>query len=336
VQYIFSGDIINIISGIGAYNFDTHAFIKAFREGDPIAQEVIVDRNSTQKHYGYYLYNYIPIGNDARLTIGASYDDFQHQRRDVEEFNPKVGLEWNILQGLLFRVAAFQTVKPALVASQTIQPTQVAGFNQFYDDRNGTQSRLYGLGVDARIAEGLYTGAEISRRDLDTPPIGITEVPFVLADQREDNYRGYVYMTINENWALGMEMEADIFNSSNERREPPLEVKTLSVPISLSYFDKRGFFGSLSGRYVRQDVVRSKETTMVSRAEGEESFAVVDIGLGYRLPERRGVVGFEITNILDEKFRFQDDSFRELGRGEPRGSRYIPERTFLTRVTLNF
>ena len=259
------------------------------------------DRNSTQQHYSYYLYNYIPIGNDARLTIGASYDDFNHQRRDVEEFNPKVGFEWNILQGLLFRVAAFQTVKPALVASQTIQPTQVAGFNQFYDDRNGTQSRLYGLGVDARIAEGLYTGAEMSRRDLDTPPIGNTALPFVVADQREDNYRGYLYMTMSKNWALSMEIEADRFNSSNETEEgtgPPLEVKTLSVPISLSYFDEQGFFGSLSGRYVRQDVVRSKEARTASRAEGDESFAVVDIGFGYRLPERRGLAGFEITNIL--------------------------------------
>ena len=112
------------------------------------------------------------------------------KERNIEEFNPKIGFEWNILQGLLFRVAAFQTVKPALVASQTIQPTQVAGFNQFYDDRNGTPSRLYGLGVDARIAEGLYTGAEISRRNLDSPPSSNAELPFKVADQREDNYRG--------------------------------------------------------------------------------------------------------------------------------------------------
>jgi hypothetical protein len=226
------------------------------------------------------------------------------------------------------------------VTSQTIQPTQVAGFNQFYDDRNGTPSRLYGLGVDARITEGLYTGAEITRRNLDSPASGNAELPFEVEDQREDTYRVYLYLTMGNNWALSMEIDANRFSSSNKAplADPPLEVETLSVPLSLLYFDERGFFGSLGLTYINQDVVRTSAASLSSskRSEGDESFAVVDIGFGYRLPERRGLIGFEVMNILDEKLRFQDDSFREIGRNEPRGSRYIPERTFLARATLNF
>jgi hypothetical protein len=147
-------------------------------------------------------------------------------------------------------------------------------------------------------------------------------------------------MAINTNWALSMEIEANAFNSSNEspppRADPPLEVDTLSVPLSLLYFDERGFFGSLGVTYVNQDVVRSKSTRAAPQAEGDESFAVVDVGFGYRLPQRRGLIGVEVRNILDHKLRFQDDSFRELGRDETRGSRYIPERSFLARATFNF
>ena len=185
-QYLFSNPLVSIISGLSVYSFDTHQFFKRFQ--DHVVKQEILDRNSTQRQYSYYLYNYVPVGKHARFTIGVSYDYFDHQKRNIEELNPKLGFEWNILQDLLLRVAAFQTVRPALAASQTIQPTQVAGFNQFYDDRNATRSRLYGLGVDWRIAEGLYTGVEISRRDLDTPPFGNTEAPFQVADQREDNY----------------------------------------------------------------------------------------------------------------------------------------------------
>jgi hypothetical protein len=143
-------------------------------------------------------------------------------------------------------------------------------------------------------------------------------------------------MAINNNLAVSMEIEANRFNSSNEDADPPLEVDTLRVPLSLLYFDERGFFGTLGVTYVNQDVVRSKRTMTASAAEGDENFAVVDIGFGYRLPQRRGLIGVEVRNILDHKLKFQDDSFREIGRNEPRGSRYIPERTFLARATLNY
>ena len=86
-------------------------------------------------------------------------------------------------------------------------------------------------------------------------------------------------MAVNKNWALSMEVQANRFRSSNEApdADPPLKVETLSMPLSLLYFDERGFFGSLGVTYVNQDVVRSKRTRTPSEAEGDESFAVVDI-----------------------------------------------------------
>ena len=105
-QYIFSGDIIDIIPGVSVYSFDAHNFIKGFQDGNLVG-ELVFDRNSTLEHYNYYLYNHILVGNDARFTIGASYDYFKHQKKMWQEFDPKIGLEWSILEGLLFRFAAF-------------------------------------------------------------------------------------------------------------------------------------------------------------------------------------------------------------------------------------
>ena len=52
---------------------------------------------------------------------------------------PKVGLQWNITDNLRLRLAWFENVKSALAANQTLEPTQVAGFNQLFDDINGTR-----------------------------------------------------------------------------------------------------------------------------------------------------------------------------------------------------
>ena len=81
--------------------------------------------------------------------MGLSYDDYGEEKTKVQAVSPKIGAQWNITENVRLRVAALQTVKPALIASQTIQPTQVAGFNQFFDDINGTRSWLYGAGLDA-------------------------------------------------------------------------------------------------------------------------------------------------------------------------------------------
>ncbi len=59
--------------------------------------------------------------------------------------------------------------KSALVANQTLEPTQVAGFNQLFDEYNGTKAQRMGIGGDARIANNVYGGVELSKRHLEVP-----------------------------------------------------------------------------------------------------------------------------------------------------------------------
>ena len=54
------------------------------------------------------------------------------------------------------------------------------------------------------------------------------------------------------------------------------------------------------------------------------------------------MLSFEVRNLFDKDFNFQDDSFREFSRGlgdenlQSTASPFVPERTFLARITLNF
>lgn len=110
----------------------------------------------------------------------------------------------------------------------------------------------------------------------------------------------------------------------------PEKVKTLSAPLAVRYFNPSGFFAGLEVTFVHQDVDRRRQSTL---SDGSDNFTVIDASIGYRLPKRRGIIGLEALNLLDKGFKFQDDNYRS---NEPRGSRYVPERTVLATVTLSF
>ena len=95
-------------------------------------------------------------------------------------------------------------------------------------------------------------------------------------------------------------------------------------------------FAGLGVAYVNQKIQYLDLSSFTPLPAESENFTVVNAGLGYRLPKRLGLVAFEVRNLLDREFNFQDNSF-QTGAGQ-RGANplYIPERTFFGRVTLHF
>jgi outer membrane receptor protein involved in Fe transport len=111
----------------------------------------------------------------------------------------------------------------------------------------------------------------------------------------------------------------------------------VSVPLGIRYFDPSGFFAGLLGTYIDQEVVRtaSAKELFLGLTDGESTFFVVDASIGWRLPKRLGIAALTVRNLFDEKFRYQDDGFREF-RNEPTSTPYIPERQLMGRVSLYF
>jgi len=131
---------------------------------------------------------------------------------------------------------------------------------------------------------------------------------------------------------LGIEAVYDLFETDGPSVDSglPLEVKTISYPVTIQYFHPSGFFGYLGSTYVDQEY-----EDQVSSASGDDSFTVTDLGLGYRLPKRRGIVSVTVQNVTDEEFNYQDDSYRTF-EVEPSAGPYIPDRLVTGRLTLNF
>ena len=67
-------------------------------------------------------------------TLGIGYETLDQNELEVNKTTPKIGLDWHPWESVRIRAAAVSTVKRALTANQTIEPTQVAGFNQLFDD----------------------------------------------------------------------------------------------------------------------------------------------------------------------------------------------------------
>jgi outer membrane receptor protein involved in Fe transport len=331
-QYIYRGEWLNLVGGGG----DTHA---SGRVG-PVGFEKLPEEFA---HQHGYVYTNIKFPKSVVWTLGVSYDDFEDIPIEVKKVNPKFGVRWDITTNLSVRAASFEWVKPPLIADRTLEPTQVSGFNQVFDNANGDDTRRRGVGTDWRITKQLFTGAEATWRDVDVPlemPTGFDESIVVFEKWKEQLHRAYVFWAPLPKVSLSGEIVYDTFESEpgslTSASDVPLSLRTVSVPVGIRYFDPSGFFAGVLATYIDQKVVRSPDVKLnLGFSDGREDFVVVDAIIGWRFPKRMGIAALTVRNLFDQEFRYQADSFREF-RNEPSASPYIPERQVVGRVTLYF
>lgn len=162
LQHLFRARHFHITSGAGYVSIDGNI--------DRIFRGRLISRTPTDlNHINIYAYSYIDLLKNITFTVGASGDFTSGDSPDVaekSEFNPKFGIMWSPLANTTLRAAAFRTFKRTLITNQTLEPTQVAGFNQFFDDVNGTEAWRYGGAIDQRFTKNLFGGVEFSKRDL--------------------------------------------------------------------------------------------------------------------------------------------------------------------------
>ena len=226
-------------------------------------------------------------------------------------------------------------MKPALIANRTLEPTQVAGFNQLFDDPSGTKSTRYGVGVDWQPMRDLSLGAEATWRDLDEPVL-LDEADYAIENRDERYHRLYLYWTPTLNLAVSAAFVYDTYQSERGRatdfNERPEKVTTYSLPLVVSYFLPSGAFASLGGNYVDQTVKRSDSAFL---ADGEDNFFLVDAAIGFRFPKRAGMVSLGVRNLFDQEFQYQDDSFREFSQEASTGP-YFPQRVVMGQLSMSF
>ncbi len=174
LQHLFRSRYVNITSGIGHFNIESKDKLLTLLIFDPLDPPVAINETLDQdvNHTNVYLYSYINALKDVTFTIGASGDFYNTDSPGSEsknQFNPKFGVTWNPLPATTVRAAALRAFKRTLITNQTLEPTQVAGFNQFFDDLNSTKSWRYGAAIDQKFSASIFGGVEFSTRDVGMP-----------------------------------------------------------------------------------------------------------------------------------------------------------------------
>jgi outer membrane receptor protein involved in Fe transport len=313
-----------------------------------IPASILSHTDQDSRHYNAYVYAYLPYSDMVTVTLGASYDDLDldndtdntvngfpvpgsGSNLDVNKFNPKLGISWELAPDTTLRAAAFRAVKRNLISNQTIEPTQVAGFNQFYDDATGTVEKRYGIGLDHDFSLNLSAGVEYSQRDLDVPYL---DADYEEVDWEERMGRAYLYWTPHQRLAASMEYLYERFSRDSDFTGEILatRIRTNRVPLSVNYFHPKGYIASLTATYFDQegDFNSGPGTLLINQGTTtlDDNFWVVDTALGYRLPKRRGLVSVGVSNLFDESFNYVDT--------DPFNPRIYPERLVYGRFTLAF
>jgi len=280
-----------------------------------------------------YLYGYARFPSVVQWTVGVGYDRHEEDayNYDDAQISPKVGAKWDITNSLALRAAYFKTVKPTLAANRSLEPTQVAGFNQIFDDANGTRATRYGAGLDWRAASNVFTGIEATWRDIEHPDVVSGALQF--SDWNEQLHRLYAYWSPAARWSLGVEGVYDVFDGNLLDISRPRSVTTYSVPVRVQYFHPTGWFASLVTTYVNQTV--ENNVLPSGTVELDSQFTVTDVAVGYRFPKRAGIASLSVQNLFDREFDYRDNSYRAF-QDVSITSPYTPTRTVMGRVTLSF
>jgi hypothetical protein len=343
LQHLYRSGWFNLTSGIGRVDTVNPQTVNVAVFSDSPPPDVTIfppvqseegDRSSTA-----YVYSNLNVLKNLTLTVGASYDKFAPENTQNNEnrnqFNPKFGVTWSPVAGTTLRAAAFRVLTRSLIADQTLEPTQVAGFNQFYDDAGATESRRYGIALDQKFSRTLFGGIELSKRDLSIP---FRDIEFdsdgnKIADQvrrgdaQENLGRAYLFWTPHRRVALSAEYQHERFVNNDAVAFFFRNVKTDRLPLGVKFFDPSGFGFSLRGTYVKQSGEFLRLSTG-SFESGSDNFFILDAALSYRLPMRYGFLTAGVTNLTDEHFRYQETDLSNAS--------IQPKRSAFMRVTLAF
>ncbi len=286
---------------------------------------------SDLRHSNLYLYSQTTFPESVAWTLGASGDFFDGGLLDLDRdrINPKLGLIWDVDPRTTVRAAAFRTLKRTLISDQTLEPTQVAGFNQFFDDVEGTEAWRWGLAVDQKVSAALFGGVELSRRELEVSFFDTDSRAAQDAEWEENLIRVYFFWSPHDWVSLSAEYQYECFERDIEAVgvEQFDDLKTHRFPLGANFFHPSGFKARLGASYVDQSGVFVDPTSEM-RTKDDDRFWVVDASMGYRLPDRMGIFSVEAKNLFNEGFNYLDM--------DPAHPVFYPERLILARFTLTF
>ena len=359
IQYLYHPVAFDIAAGFGYMNLGRGQIDQKNTLAPPTGSNVLLDvcvidtlkdnedlclnKSSTSnlEYVNGYVYSKQYLLPNLTTILGFSYDAYDEGFIERNQFNPKFGAIWNPFKDLTLRSAVFRTIKRPLASNQTIEPTQVAGFNQFFDGNNGATAWQGGFGLDYNPIKSIFMGGELIWRD-GSQPILNENNQLEDQDRKESFHLAYLYWIPFEWLSFRSEYRYEKFNrdftlGSGDPTDPR-SIETQQVPFSLNFYHGSGFFGKFTGTYVNQQVefVNDEDQNtgklLPPIDKQNENFWTFDVAVGYRFPKKIGIISLEVRNLFDNDFNFQS-TFDASG---PQLTPFVPERQLFGKLSLFF
>lgn len=322
INYLFHSNYVDVKAGYLTANGDTSKRLTIQFISDTFTTGDI--KNDTA-----YVYTDLKWPEHVTWTLGVSQTnltDFSNISFERSQYNPKLGFNWDITNSLSFRAAKFRTIKRRLLTDKSLEPTLIAGFNQFYDDINASNAKVETAAFDAKLTTKVFTGVEWLKRELDVPYYRSSTKEILETEWNEHILKIYFYWVINSQWSSSIDYLYERFNR-NEIFPREFQISnTKRLPIKLTYTINKNITSSLTAMGVQQNGIYKNNTTSKT-SEGKGDFWVYDFNLSYKI-NRDTNVGLFIKNILDEDFQYQETDFNNPS--------IIPDRTYYLQATYQF
>jgi outer membrane receptor protein involved in Fe transport len=322
----------------------------------------ILDNEVEQDNDRLYIYTYFSLNDNVDLTLGGSYLRFKETQAPKitlpngfevnppstetkeNQFNPKLGIIWNASPVTTLRLSAFRNARGS-TELETLEPTQIAGFNQVFDDFSSkviVDSKRYGLAIDQTITPKLFVGASISHANLTSSALSIDDatstVSTKLFDTKRNFLEAYAYYFPSDKFNIKLDLDYEDYSEPRDAIGPNiLSLETLRLPIGIKFRHMKLLTFELTGTYYNQ--TGDYLLTNLSEVTGKDSFWLFDGVITYHLPRRLGKISVGVKNIFEETFNFEDRLNNTVVLSEKQSTNLIElseERLFYGKFTVTF
>lgn len=299
--------------------------------------------------YAYVYHRPIP---NLKTVYGLSiiHDDSE-LLGSTHSLAPKLGMLYAPKEGYNLRFAAYKTVSAPLAISayHTLEPTQIAGFNQIFDESTQTEATNLAVGIDATLSPQFTFGLEMVSREVTSPTVihGTTEASLTYFSRHERIASAYANLVLNEQFSLSAKYQLeeteqdtrfDFGELSNLAPDSVLNLKTHRVPLALSWFHPSGLSLQLHQTYFDQTGVFLPGTLDTKPLSGQDHFWITDLSASFRWKKFPGKITVGVNNLMDRHFSYEDrntyDALNTAITGQP--SQLATEQQIFGSLTMSF
>jgi len=295
IQYIYN---LNLIVGAGTvdgkYSREIKNLESVIPPGPPIPPETIITYLSTDSSsQNIYFYTYLKPLNFIDLTLGLSHETYIENSTTIENVNPKIGMKVLLADKTILNIAYISSLKRNLVAKQTIEPTQISGFNQIYDDINGSKINNYSISIGYQHSQNLYSELSSNARNINFPIFSGNKAVF--HDVKENTSSAYLYYNFNSKTSLSFEYLNENFENKSIS---PRKLNNQYIRFGFKYL-----FNNKVSTYILVQKVEQKYRELTA-VENNDKFIIVNATIEYLLSNRNGSIITGVKNMFYERFDF--------------------------------